>query len=346
MPPSTPPAPSAEPRATLRAGSGEIGAVAFSPDGKALAYGGRGAPDKSEGVVLCDPATGKEHTRLKGHKQSVTCLAFADGGKTLASGGSDPTVLVWDVPTGKPRALPDGWPSGVGPPGRIACAALTADGKVLAVADQRLNLLDVTTGKVRAIFVWAKGVHEDAINSVAFSPDDRQLASASWDGTVKLWDVRQAKEPGDADEPLARLWGKKKWDERVAKLQFTLRGPVAIVWSVAYARDGKALAAGYEDGSVVLWDPATGKAGAKFRHPAAVKSVGFAPDGGAVAAGCEDGVVRVWDVASGQERAALKHGTEVAAVAFAPDGKTLASAGGSEVKLWDVTRFGPSPTRP
>src|SRR5438552_1808731 len=138
-------------------------------------------------------------------------------------------------------------------------------------------------------------VKEGEVLAVAFAPDGKMLASASYDGTVKVWDVRHVKEPGEADDPIARLRGQRRWDERMPRLQFTLKGPIAQVWSVAFAPDGKALAAAYEDGSVVLWDPAAGKEGTKLRHAAAVKSVAFAPDGKALAAGCEDGAVRLWD---------------------------------------------------
>jgi WD40 repeat protein len=316
-------------RSTFRVKEGEVLAVAFSPDGKTLACGcGKGLRDPYGELQLWDVGTGKLRDTPKGHKGGVACVAFAADGKTLTSGSYDKTALTWDAGGKQGTTFRGSAP--------VFAVALTGDGKVAAVGHWDLDLYEVAGGKLRAKFKWAPGVHRDFITALSFSPDDTLLASASYDGTVKVWDVRPIREPGPADDALARLRGQRKWDEKMPQLQFTLKGPVAVVWSVVFSADGKTLAAGYEDGSVVLWDPATGKEGTKLRHPAAVKSVAFAPDGKTVATGCEDGIVRLWDVATGKERGALKHGGEVAAVAFAPDGKTLASAGGSEVKLWDL----------
>jgi WD40 repeat protein len=161
--------------------------------------------------------------------------------------------------------------------------------------------------------VKGAGIRADWVTALAFSPDDRQLAKAGWDGIVTLWDVSHA------------------------KFQFKLKGPIAQVWSVAYAPDGKTLAVGHEDGTVQLWDPATGKERATFRHGAAAKCVAFAPDGTTLAAGYEDKVVELWDTEAGKVRTVFRgFAGPVTGVAFAPDGQTLAAAGGPEVKLWDL----------
>jgi WD40 repeat protein len=319
----------AEPRSTFRTKEGEVLAVAFAPDGKTLACGcGKGLRDPYGELQLWDVGTGTLRATRRGHKGGVACVAFAADGRTLAAGSYDATALTWDA-AGKPGTTFRG-------SAPVFAVALTGDGKVAAVGHWDLDLYEVAGGKLRAKFKWAPGVHRDFITAAAFSPDDKLLASASYDGTVKVWDVRHVKEPGEADDALARLRGKKRWDERMPRLEFTLKGPIAQVWSVAFAPDGKTLAAGYEDGSVVLWDPATGKAGAKLRHAAAVKSVAFESDGKVLAAGSEDGTVKLYSPGTGKELATLKHGAEVTAVAFSPDGKTLASAGGAEVKLWDM----------
>src|SRR5207248_3118020 len=75
------------------------GCLAFSPDGKFLATGG----DTNRLISLWDPATGRELRRWPAHETSVTALAFAADGKTLASGGSDQRVRLWDPATGREK---------------------------------------------------------------------------------------------------------------------------------------------------------------------------------------------------------------------------------------------------
>jgi WD40 repeat protein len=296
-------------KVTLRVSHGTALAVAFAPDGKTLASGcGTHFLDPNGALQLWDAETGKERATLKGYKGGVTCLAFTTDGKMLASGGYDATIRLWNAAAGEEQGK-------LGTFGDPYAIAITRDGKLLASGEWNFSWWDLTAKKPRITILWRKGYYEyhaDRITSLAFAPDDQTLASASWDGTVKLWDVQ------------------------TYELRRTLRGPIAQPWSVAYAPDGKTLAAAYEDGSVVLWDPATGKEGSKLRHAAAVKSVAFAPDGKMLAAGYEDGTVKLYSPGTGTELATLKHGTEVASVAFSPDGKTLASAGGAEVKLWEI----------
>jgi len=78
---------------TLKGHSGQVVSVAFSPDGKRLASGGKT-------IKIWDTVTGKELLTLKGHSDGVRSVVFSLDGKRLASGSDDTTIKIWDIPEG------------------------------------------------------------------------------------------------------------------------------------------------------------------------------------------------------------------------------------------------------
>ena len=159
--------------------------------------------------------------------------------------------------------------------------------------------------------------HNDRVHAVAFGPHGKLLASGSYDGTVRLWDVRTHSPSGT---PLKVTQGQ--------------------VYSVAFARNGT-LASGDSHGVVRLWNVHTHQSlGPPIRaSDGDVNSVAFSPDSSMVASGGEDGTVRLWNVHTHQEvgPALPVSDGEINSVAFSPDGTLLAIGGsGGYVQLWNV----------
>ncbi len=123
-------------------------------------------------------------------------------------------------------------------------------------------------------------------------------------------------------------------------LQTGHSGPVT---ALAFSPAGDALASASDDGTVRLWNPATGRMRLRLDGGSALRTLAFSPDGGALAAGGDDHTIRIWNLAGKLRATLVGHDEIVTAVAFSPDGKRLISAGGGvwgdgigDVRLWDA----------
>jgi WD40 repeat protein len=204
--------------------------------------------------------------------------------------------------------------------------------------------------------VYVQLGHSQRVLSVAFSPDNRLLASCSADGTIKFWDLSSGRElrtlaghlavvtsvTFSPDGTLLASGGLdrtvKVWEVSSGRLVRTLSGHSQAVFSVAFAPDGHTLASGSDDGSVKLWQVTSGRVLLTLGGHLAIASVAFSPDGGTLAAGGVDHNIKLWNVASGRlVRTLSGHTQAVFSVAFSPDGHTLASGSQDRsVRTWDV----------
>jgi len=190
--------------------------------------------DSKGGIKLWEVEFMREVLSLRGHKNGVASVLFSHDGGRLVSAGRDDTVRLWDVRLGQ---------------------------EVRVIKRRASSLL-------RGLLSWFKS--NAGIAHACFSPDDRLIAAACADGTVRLWETT-----GDG--------------ERI------LTGHEQSVWCVAFAPNGRRLASCSSDGTVRLWDVQSGKEQMTLRgHTGTIRAVAFTGDGFWLATGSADRTVRVW----------------------------------------------------
>jgi WD40 repeat protein/tRNA A-37 threonylcarbamoyl transferase component Bud32 len=356
-------------RGKLEGHGSPVRALAFSADGQTLASGG----DDYE-IRLWDVLGKKTRSTLTGHQATVSALVFVRDDKILASGDTSGTVRLWRQGSNREPVLR-------GHTAAITSLAARRQGATVVSAslDGSLRAWDLVDDEESSPLAG----HAGAALAVAFAPDCKLVATGSSDATLKLWEVPTLKDrtlrghtngvralsfSGDGQRLASGGWDGlvKLWDPSTGLEKTTLAPHRGQVNSVAYALDGRVVAAGssasepnpargtnIDVGEVKLWEVPANRERANLRtiHRHGVSAVALAANGKVGASGSWDGTVRLWDAPSGRDRGTLEVGVPVECVAFGPSSAILAAGcrngpnnQNGQVRLWDVASQKPRGT--
>ena len=278
-------------------------------------------------------------TVLAGHEGTVWSASFSPDGRRVVTTSEDGTARIWPVRSSVAEHISAGHISAghisashilAGHDGNVWTASFSPDGERLVTASQ--------DGTARIWQVGADGAddgtddgaaarepvvlagHEENVWSVAWSPDGRFIATASRDGTARLWDAGRSATP--------------------AREAAVLAGHDGAVLQVAFSPDGKRLVTASEDGTARVWSvasPGVGRPQILRGHTGAVERAFWSPDGRRIATASRDGTGRIYTLERRREPPVVlgHHGGRVNDVVWSPDGERVATAShDGAVRVW------------
>ncbi len=240
---------------TLIAHTASVRSVVFSPDGNTIASG---SEDKT--IRLWNTHTGELIKTFKGHIENVNTVAFSPDGNTIASGSGRLVYLggpedsgtcvgqeirLWDINTGELiKTL-------IGHTSVVNSVVFSPDGSTIASVSGHWQAYKAVWSVGEEICLWSAQTgellktltgHKDVVSSVVFSPDGNYIVSGDW--YHSLYDTSGGAWSGEI----------RVWNTHTGELIKTLTGHTGGVSSMAFSPDGKTLASGRTDGTILLWD--------------------------------------------------------------------------------------------
>ena len=300
---------------------GEIGDIAWSPDGRKIAAGGQ----LHRALMIWDANTGALLHNLNREDGSISAVAWSPDGKYVAAGRwftlstrSHAAINIWDGETGRRvhnllGPLPVAQGANDVPPRALS---FSPDSTVLATGHRgAISIHEVASGR---IITTVRG-HGSIGRVVAFSPDGKQIVTSGEHehAPIQVFDaatgVHLRSVSGAPERPLALAYrpdgreiataDRKRpivtvWQVEGGRPLRTLIGHTHPIYALAYSRDAKLLASAAPGGGVIVWDAGTGERLLTLPSPSDfTDSLAFSPDGRYLAAPVER-QVRIWDLSS------------------------------------------------
>ncbi len=288
--------------------------LAFSPGGNKLAAVAGGSPDIGGKVFVFDTESGEILQTLEGHTSLTTSVGYSSTGTQIAAGSYDGTVRVWDVTSGEETLTFQGHKD------YISALAFSPDGQRIATASS-----DFQGGGSRGsgeVKIWSavdgrelltlRG-HTERVRQIAFSADGVRLATAGYDGTVRVWNSNRQ----DQSQRLQLA------SETISDVAAHPARPLAVSTS----RRPR------------VWDlPSTTEAAHFAGHDNFTYRVAFHPEGELIASCTKQGQLKLWNWQTGEELFSIHGGNaEIEDLCIHPDGKRIVIAlDNQSLQIWNV----------
>ena len=327
--------------------TGIVNSLTFDPSGSVLVSGGADA-----NVTTWDVETGRPFgpPRNEESTYAVNGIAVTPDGGMIAEAGDSGYVKLWPLVVKGSLATTvgslgpmdlegrdDEWDQpyiyglDVGPDGQIAAAAADAGTVIWKYG---------AAGKRSA---------PEPLTRLPLEPGEETQSVAYHKNVLAVVNSRSSGDPPDTfEDAIVTLWDTGPSCRTMPRTACPLGSSPPVhtaIDSIAFDRNGKLLATGYQSGGFELWDVSHPKAGirrlARRKRGGYVNKVVFSPTASVLAVGGSDGRIRLWDVEKARRPRLLDapsahQGQSVTALAFDPDGKVLASGGFQETALWTI----------